>query len=79
MLGSKELKVYHQTRTSLCWWEGNKVVDENRNHRGARMVLPIMNSIEFLEELIRLMMITTQLSRDFMQMQSISDDIKPKE
>ena len=34
----------------------------------ARMVLPIMNSIEFLEELIRLMMTTTQLSRDFMQM-----------
>ena len=59
---------FTQNTNKLCWTEGNKVVDENRNHRGARMVLPIMNSIEFLEELIRLMMITTQLSRDFMQM-----------
>ena len=55
------------------------MVDENRNHRGARMVLPIMNSIEFLEELIRLMMITTQLSRDFTKKQSNSDDIKKKQ
>ena len=59
---------FTQNTNKLCWTEGNKVVDENRNHRGARMVLPIMNSIEFLEELIRLMVITTQLSRDFMQM-----------
>ena len=59
---------FTQNTNKLCWTEGNKVVDENMNHRGARMVLPIMNLIEFLEELIRLMMITTQLSRDFMQM-----------
>ena len=59
---------FTQNTNKLCWTKGNKVVDENRNHRGARMVLPIMNSIEFLEEIIRLMMITTQLSRDFMQM-----------
>ena len=62
------MSMFTQNANKLCWTEGNKVVDENRNHRGARMVLPIMNSIEFLEELIRLMMITTQLSRDFMQM-----------
>ena len=59
---------FTQNTNKLCWTEGNKVVDEKKNHRGARMVLPIMNSIEFLEELIRLMMIMTQLSRDFMQM-----------
>ena len=34
LLDSKELKVYHQTRTSLCWWEGNKVVDDNTDHQG---------------------------------------------
>ena len=34
LLDIKELKVYHQTRTSLCWWEGNKVVDDNTIHRG---------------------------------------------
>ena len=34
LLDSKELKVYHQTWTSLCWWEGNKVVDDNTIHRG---------------------------------------------
>ena len=34
MMGNKELKVYHKTRISLCWREGNKVVDGNTNHRG---------------------------------------------
>ena len=34
LLDSNELKVYHQTRTSLCWTEGNKVVDDNTDHRG---------------------------------------------
>ena len=57
-------KLYEQ----VCVGEGKNVVDDNSNHRGARMVFLIMNSIEFLEELIRLMIITTQLSRDFMQM-----------
>ena len=38
-----------------------------------------MNPIDILEECIRLMMITTHLSRDFMKMQSISDDNKSKE
>ena len=51
MLGSKELKVQHKTRTSLCWREGNKVADDNTNHREARMVFPINNSIDILEEL----------------------------
>ena len=47
---------------------GKNVVDDNTIHRGARMVLPIMNSIEFLEELIRLMMIMTHLSRGYTKM-----------
>ena len=34
MLGSKELKVQHKTRTSLCWRKGSRVVDDNTNHRG---------------------------------------------
>ena len=39
----------------------------------------IMNSIDILEELRMLMMITTHVSRDFMKMQSIGDDNKSKE
>ena len=65
MLGSKELKVQHKIRTSLCWREGNKVVDDNTIHRGARMVFLIMTSIDILEELIRLMMITTHFVERF--------------
>ena len=42
------------------------------------MVFLIMNSIDILEELRMLMMIMTHLSRDFMKMQSIGDDIKLK-
>ena len=68
MLDSKEIKVYHRTRTSLCWREGNKVVDDNTNHQGARMVILIMNFIDILEELKMLMMITTHLSRGFKKM-----------
>ena len=52
----------------VCVGEGKNVVDDNSNHRGARMVFLIMNSIDILEELIRLMMITTHLLRDFMKM-----------
>ena len=48
--------------------EGKNIVDDNPNHQGARMVFLIMNSIDILEELRMLMMITTQLSRDFMKM-----------
>ena len=48
--------------------EGKNVVDDYTNHRGARMVFPIMNSIDILEELGMLMMITTHLSRDSMKM-----------
>ena len=47
---------------------GKNVVDDNTNHRGARMVFLMMNSIDILEELGMLMMITTHLSRDFMKM-----------
>ena len=55
-------------RTSLCWGEGKNVVDDNTNHRGARMVFLILNSIDILEELRMSMMIMTHLSRDFMKM-----------
>ena len=48
--------------------EGKNVVDDYTNHRGARMVFPIMNPIDILEELRMLMMIMTHLSRDFMKM-----------
>ena len=47
---------------------GKNVIDDNTNHRGARMVFLIMNSNNILEELRMLMMITTHLSRDFMKM-----------
>ena len=43
------------------------------------MVFLIMNSVDILEDLRMLMMITTQLLRDFMKMESIGDDIKSKE
>ena len=56
--------LYEQIRVG----EGKNVVDDNTNHRGARMVFLIMNSIDILEELGMLMMITTHLSRDFMKM-----------
>ena len=36
---------------------GKNAVDDNTNHRGARMVFLIMNSIDILEELRMLMMI----------------------
>ena len=54
-------------KSELEWGGGNNVADDNTNHRGARMVFLIMNSIDILEELIRLMMITTHLPRDFMK------------
>ena len=44
--------------------EGKNVADDNSNHRGTRMVFLIMNSIDILEELIRLM---RNLSTDFMK------------
>ena len=46
---------------------GKNVVDDNTNHRGARMVFLIMNSIDILEELGMLMMIMTHLSIGFMK------------
>ena len=48
--------------------EGKNVVDDNPNLRRSRMVFLIMNSIDMLEELKMLMMITTHLSRDLMKM-----------
>ena len=57
-------KLYEQ----VCVGGGKNVVDDNSNHRGARMVFLIMNSIDILEELGMLMMVTTHLSRDFMKM-----------
>ena len=48
--------------------EGKDVVDDNPHYRGARMVFLIMNSIDILEELGMLMMITTHLPREFMKM-----------
>ena len=56
-------KLYEQ----VCIGEGKNVVDDNSNHRGARMVFLIMNSIDILDEL-RMLMITTPLSREFMKM-----------
>ena len=47
---------------------GKNVIDDNTNHRGARMVFLIMNLINILEQLRMLMMITTHLSRNFMKM-----------
>ena len=47
--------------------EGKNVFDDNINHRGARMVFLIMNSIDILEELGMLMMIMTHLSIGFMK------------
>ena len=57
-------KLYEQ----VCVGEGKNVVDDNLNHRGARIVFLIMNLIDILEDLRMLMMITTHLSRDFMNM-----------
>ena len=55
--------LYEQIRVG-----GSKnVVDDNTNHRGERMVFLIKNSIDILEDLRMLMMITIQLSRDFMK------------
>ena len=65
MLGSKELKVQHKTQTSLCWKEGKEVVDDNTIYQGTRMVFPMKDSIDILEELRMLMMIMTHFSRDF--------------
>ena len=45
--------------------EGKNVVDDNTNHRGARMVFLIMNSIDILEELRMLMMIMTNFVERF--------------
>ena len=54
---------------------GKNVVDDNTNHRGAMMVFLIMNLIDILEELKMLII----LSRGFMKMLSIGDDIKSKD
>ena len=57
-------KLYEQ----VCVGEGKNVVDDNTNHRGARIVFLIMNSTNILEELRMLMMIMTHLSRSFFKM-----------
>ena len=44
---------------------GNKVADDNTNLRGARMVFLIKNSIDILEEVKMLMMITTNFVEIF--------------
>ena len=51
------------TRTSLCWKEGKEVVEDNTNYRGARMVIPIGNLIDILEELKMLRLITIFFER----------------
>ena len=48
--------------------EDKNVVGADTNHREAGVVFLIMNSIDILEILRMLMMITTHLSRDFMKM-----------
>ena len=48
-------KLYEQ----FCVGEGKNVVDDNSNHRGARMVSITMNSIDILEEVKMLTVITT--------------------
>ena len=48
-------KLYEQ----VCVGEGKNVVDDNSNHRGARMVFITMNSINILEEVKMLTVITT--------------------
>ena len=48
--------------------EGKNVFNDNTNHRGATIVVLIMNSIDILEEFRMLMMIMTRLSRVFMKM-----------
>ena len=57
-------KLYEQ----VCVGEGKNVADDNINHRGARIVFLIMNSIDILEQIKMLVMIRTHLSRDFMKM-----------
>ena len=59
---------FQNLNEQICVGEGKDVVDDNTNHRGARIAFLIMNSINILEELRMLMMIMTHLSRDFMKM-----------
>ena len=61
-------KTRYNKNMTKCWKDGKDVVDDNPNYQGARMVFLIMNSIDILEDLRMLMMITTHLSRDFMRM-----------
>ena len=67
MLGSKELR-YNTKHEQVCvggkavmWLMITQIIE-------ARMVFLIMNPIDILEELIRLMMITTHLSRGYTKM-----------
>ena len=41
--------------------EGKKVVDDNTNYLGTRMVIPIKHLIDIMEELRMLIMILTNL------------------
>ena len=47
--------------------KANNDADDNTYHLGARMVFLIMHSVDTLQELGMLMMITTHLSRNFMK------------
>ena len=67
LLDSKELKVHSKQDQVCVWKEGMDVVDDNTYHRGASMEFLIMNSIDILEEVKILTMITTHLSRGFMR------------
>ena len=62
-----------QNKNKFVLGEGKNAVDDNTNHRGARMVILIMNLIDILEEPKMLMMITTILSRGSTKKQSNND------
>jgi hypothetical protein len=58
---------YNQNLTKSVLEGRQDVVEDNTNYRGARMVLPIMNSIHILEEVKMLTMITTHVVERFQE------------
>ena len=54
-------RMYFQNLYEQVFLRGKNVADDNTNHRGARMLFLIMNSIDILEELRMLMMTMTHL------------------
>ena len=48
MLDSKEIRIQLKNMNKFVLGEGKNVVDDNTNHRGARMVFLITNSIDIL-------------------------------